>query len=130
MVRTKTKVFLKRKKVPKFYFHFGQQKKCPPFSFNIYNWRCENITASSCVWIWLMLIMIILFFGICWNFSDVLLEWYLSCKTYYDCFRSKTVCCQLKTGAFMFQYAHPEALFPSVHRQRDHTCTLGINVWR
>ena len=36
MVRTKTKPFLKRKKVPKFYFHFGQQKKCPPFSFNIY----------------------------------------------------------------------------------------------
>ena len=32
MVRTKTKPFLKRKKVPKFYFHFGQQKKCPPFS--------------------------------------------------------------------------------------------------
>ena len=36
MVRTKTKPFLKRKKVPKFYFHFGQQKKCPPFSFNKY----------------------------------------------------------------------------------------------
>jgi hypothetical protein len=29
MVRTKIKPFLKRKKVPKFYFHFGQQKKCP-----------------------------------------------------------------------------------------------------
>jgi hypothetical protein len=36
MVRTKTKPFLKRKKEPKFYFHFGQQKKCPPCSFNIY----------------------------------------------------------------------------------------------
>ena len=36
MVRTKIKPFLKRKKVPKFYFHFGQQKKCPPFSFYIY----------------------------------------------------------------------------------------------
>ena len=36
MVRTKTKPFLKRKKVPKFYFYFRQQKKCPPFSFYIY----------------------------------------------------------------------------------------------
>ena len=36
MVRTKTKPFLKGKKAPKFYFHFGQQKKSPPFSFNIY----------------------------------------------------------------------------------------------
>jgi hypothetical protein len=34
--RVKTKPFLKRKKVPKLYFHFAQQKKCPPFSFNIY----------------------------------------------------------------------------------------------
>jgi hypothetical protein len=47
MVRTKTKPFLKRKKVPKFYFHFGQQKKCPPFSFNIYlamwKYNCEPL---------------------------------------------------------------------------------------
>jgi hypothetical protein len=33
---TKTKPFLKRKMVQKFYFHFGQPKKRPPFSFNIY----------------------------------------------------------------------------------------------
>ena len=33
MGRTKTKPFLKRTKVPKFYFQFGQQKKCPPFFF-------------------------------------------------------------------------------------------------
>ena len=47
MVRTKTKPFLKRKKVPKFYFHFGQQKKFLP-SLLTYTWRCENITASPC----------------------------------------------------------------------------------
>jgi len=47
MVRTKTKPFLKRKKVPKFYFHFGQQKTCPPFTFNIYlvmwKYNCEPL---------------------------------------------------------------------------------------
>jgi hypothetical protein len=45
MVRTKTKPFLKRKKVPKFYFHFGQQKSVLP-SLLAYTWRCENITTS------------------------------------------------------------------------------------
>ena len=39
--------FLKRKKVPKFYFHFGQQKMCSPFSFNIYlamwKYNCEPL---------------------------------------------------------------------------------------
>jgi hypothetical protein len=49
MVRTKTKPFLKRKKVPKFYFHFGQQKSVLP-SLLAYTWRCENITASPCGW--------------------------------------------------------------------------------
>jgi hypothetical protein len=47
MARTKTKPFLKREKVPKFYFHFGQQNKCPPFSFNIYlamwKYNCEPL---------------------------------------------------------------------------------------
>ena len=47
MGRTKTKPFLKRKKVLKFYFHFVQQKKCPPFSFNIYlamwKYNCESL---------------------------------------------------------------------------------------
>ena len=49
MGRTKTKPFLKRKKVPKLYFHFWPPKKCPPFFFLTYTWRCENITASPCV---------------------------------------------------------------------------------
>ena len=48
MGRTKTKPFLKRKKVPKFYFHFGQQKKCVlPSSFNTYlvmwKYNCEPL---------------------------------------------------------------------------------------
>ena len=51
MVRTKTKSFLKRTKVPKFYFHFGQQKSVLP-SLLTYTWRCENITASPCALIW------------------------------------------------------------------------------
>ena len=49
MGRTKTKPFLKPKKVPKLYFHFWPPKKCPPFFFLTYTWRCENITASPCV---------------------------------------------------------------------------------
>jgi hypothetical protein len=48
MGRTKTKPFLKRKKVPKLYFHFWSPKKCPPFFFLIHTWWCENITASPC----------------------------------------------------------------------------------
>jgi hypothetical protein len=48
MGRTKTKPFLKRKKVPKLYFHFWPPKKCPPFFFLIHTWWCENITASPC----------------------------------------------------------------------------------
>ena len=36
MGRTKTKPFLKRKKVPKLYFHFWPPKKCPPFFFLIH----------------------------------------------------------------------------------------------
>ena len=48
MGRTKTKPFLKRKKVPKLYFHFWPPKKCPPFFFLIHIWWCENITASPC----------------------------------------------------------------------------------
>ena len=46
MGRTKTKPFLKRKKVPKLYFHFWPPQKCPPFFFLIHTWWCENITAS------------------------------------------------------------------------------------
>ena len=46
MGRTKTKPFLKRKQVPKLYFHFWPPKKCPPFFFLIHTWWCENITAS------------------------------------------------------------------------------------
>ena len=49
MVRTKTKPFLKRKKVPKFYFHFfslGSKKSVLPSLWTY--WRCENITASPC----------------------------------------------------------------------------------
>jgi hypothetical protein len=42
--------FLKRKKVPKLYFHFWPPKKCPPFFFLIHTWWCENITASPCGW--------------------------------------------------------------------------------
>jgi hypothetical protein len=101
------------------------------FFVQIINFISELVpTELETMWIWLMLKNIILSFEICFIFSDVLLEWYLSCKAYYDCFRSKTVCCQLKTDAFMFQYVHPEALFPNVHRQSDHTCVLGRNVWR
>jgi hypothetical protein len=37
-LRTKTKSFLKRKKVPKLYFHFWPPKKCPPFFFLIHTW--------------------------------------------------------------------------------------------
>ena len=48
MGRTKTKPFLKRKKVRKLYFHFRPPKKCPPFFFLIPTWWCENITASPC----------------------------------------------------------------------------------
>jgi hypothetical protein len=48
MERTKTKPFLKRKKVPKLYFHFWPPKKCPPFFFLIHTWWCENITESPC----------------------------------------------------------------------------------
>jgi hypothetical protein len=48
MGRTKTKPFLKRKKVPKLYFHFWPPQKCPPFFFLIHTWWCENITASPC----------------------------------------------------------------------------------
>jgi hypothetical protein len=44
-----TKPFLKRKKVSKVYFHFRQQKKCPPFLLLTHTWWCENITASPCV---------------------------------------------------------------------------------
>ena len=42
--------FLKRKKVPKLYFHFWPPKKCPPFFFLIHTgtWWYENITASPC----------------------------------------------------------------------------------
>ena len=51
MGRTKTKPFLKRKKVPKFYFHFGQQKQCPPFSFKIYlamwKYNCEPLCLQK-----------------------------------------------------------------------------------
>jgi hypothetical protein len=47
MGRTKTKPYLKRKKVRKLYFHFWPPKKCPPF-FLIHTWWCENITASPC----------------------------------------------------------------------------------
>ncbi len=50
MGRTKTKPFLKRKKVPKLYFHFWPPKKCHPFFFLIHTWWCENITASPCDW--------------------------------------------------------------------------------
>jgi hypothetical protein len=48
MGRTKTKPFLKWKKVPKLYFHFWPPKKCPLFFFLIHTWWCENITASPC----------------------------------------------------------------------------------
>jgi hypothetical protein len=50
MGRTKTKPFLKRKKVPKLFFHFWPPKKCHPFFFLIHTgtWWCENITASPC----------------------------------------------------------------------------------
>jgi hypothetical protein len=47
MGRTKTKPFLKRKKVPKFYFHFWSPKKCPPHLFNTYlvmwKYNCEPL---------------------------------------------------------------------------------------
>ena len=49
MGRTKTKPFLKRKKVPILYFHFWPPKKCPPFFFLIHTWWCENITANPWV---------------------------------------------------------------------------------
>ena len=44
MGRTKTKSFLKRKKVPKFYFHFGQPKKCLPFFF--YTAVCLGVSSQ------------------------------------------------------------------------------------
>ena len=48
MGRTKTKPFLKRKKVPKLYFHFWPPKNCPSFFFLIHTWWYENIIASPC----------------------------------------------------------------------------------
>ena len=48
MGRSKTKPFLKQKKMWKLYFHFWPPKKCPPFFFLTHTWWCENITASPC----------------------------------------------------------------------------------
>jgi hypothetical protein len=46
MVRTKTKPFLKRKKVPKFYFHFGQQKSVLP-SLLTYTWTPKHLYNTT-----------------------------------------------------------------------------------
>jgi hypothetical protein len=62
MGRTKTKPFLKRKKVPKLYFHFWPPKKCPPFFFLIHTWWCENITASPCVSIHVHVVYFVTYF--------------------------------------------------------------------
>jgi hypothetical protein len=47
MGRAKTKPFLKRRKVPKFYFHFGQHKSVLPSSFNtnlvMWKYNCEPL---------------------------------------------------------------------------------------
>jgi hypothetical protein len=47
MGRTKTKPFLKRKSVPKFYFHFGHKKSVLPSSFNtflvMWKYNCEPL---------------------------------------------------------------------------------------
>ena len=62
MGRTKTKPFLKRKKVPKLYFHFWPPKKCPPFFFLIHTWWCENISASPCVSIHVHVVYFVTYF--------------------------------------------------------------------
>jgi hypothetical protein len=49
MGRTKTKPFLKRKKVPKLYFHFWPPKKCPPFFFLIHTWWCPSYTLIASI---------------------------------------------------------------------------------
>ena len=55
MGRTKTKPFLKRKKVPKLYFHFWPPKKCPPWLllFNTYlvmwKYNCEPLWSNPTI---------------------------------------------------------------------------------
>ena len=78
MGRTKTKPFLKRKKVPKLYFHFWPPNRCPPFFFLIHSWWCENITASPCACIRIKLVCLLIF-------EMFPLTSVLTVHTYYNC---------------------------------------------
>ena len=110
MVRTKTKPFLKRKKVPKFYFHFGQQKKCPPFSFYIYlamwKYNCEPLcfqpkptqhlepNLTDCM-----------YFSKSWNNEKVLVKWMFFMSIFYFW--------------YFFSLFKPHVLVMSIHVVQD-----------